>query len=381
MATARLIKISAGICGAAAVRWRRTVALKWILEVEETNMDTAVMTDLRECTRLVAPQTTSAAYCSARARLMVSLWEQLMGLVSSHTLKLQWLRRGPLLAASKFRWELRTGVNKRLYEYFCTKCFAYLVEISIKDSRWVLRKAASLWTHGKYCVHSTRTAMVDLGLSVPDGGLVPNGARCGVGRMCVDQVCTERADVAYPCRDIGDGDCGGVNRGVCNNNGHCHCAVGHAPPACLSLGYGGSVDSNPASIRATDEGATETLVFIDPAFQTQNAFPQEAVWIILVVLAVLGTTALAWVFRNKIREQSGQCRELLSFCFRYRQPQVDSMKGYKTLSTEESELDQPKPAAWRFAVRRESCPVGICLYWCDDVKTSFIFFPFLIGLF
>ena len=260
--------------------------------------------------------------------------------------------------------------------------------------------------------------MVDLGLSVPDGGLVPNGARCGDGRMCVNQVCTELADVAYPYHDIGDGDCGGVNRGVCNNNGHCHCTVGHAPPACLSLGYGGSVDSNPASIRATDEDATEyptryptdyptdsmipsvasedvsdvTMdqattqlttempVVIEPAFQTRNAFPQAAVWIPLVVLAVLGTAAFAWVFRDKIREQSGQCWELLSSWFRYRQPHVDSRKGYKTLSTEESELDEPKPAAWRFAVRREPCPVEFCLYWCDDVKDEFDFFWFLIGL-
>ena len=36
-------------------------------------------------------------------------------------------------------------------------------------------------------------------------------------------------------------------RQVCNNLGHCHCEVGYAPPTCESPGYGGSIDSGPAS--------------------------------------------------------------------------------------------------------------------------------------
>lgn len=87
-----------------------------------------------------------------------------------------------------------------------------------------------------------RSAIVDLGLFNMDPGLVPNGAKCGHEKVCVNQKC-------IPVSSIKNGeclyDCNG--NGVCNNKGNCHCDKGYSPPYCISHGPGGSVDSGPPS--------------------------------------------------------------------------------------------------------------------------------------
>lgn len=90
-----------------------------------------------------------------------------------------------------------------------------------------------------------RTAIIDLGLQSTDPGLTPDGAKCGVDKMCVNQKCRSIASV------ISDGkgksclnDCNG--RGICNSEGNCHCEKGFSPPDCVDPGPGGSVDSGPA---------------------------------------------------------------------------------------------------------------------------------------
>lgn len=90
-----------------------------------------------------------------------------------------------------------------------------------------------------------RTAIVDLGLESTDPGLTPNGAKCGVDKMCVNQKCMAieqviRAGKGTPCEN----DCNG--HGVCNSEGHCHCDNNFSPPDCLEPGPGGSIDSGPA---------------------------------------------------------------------------------------------------------------------------------------
>nr|CAD7443280.1 unnamed protein product [Timema bartmani] len=88
-----------------------------------------------------------------------------------------------------------------------------------------------------------RTAIVDLGLNQVDPGLAPDGAKCGDGKMCVNQ----------KCMSVGSLRKGGVcpkacsGNGVCNSLGHCHCIVGFSPPNCDYPGTGGSEDSGPAS--------------------------------------------------------------------------------------------------------------------------------------
>lgn len=89
-----------------------------------------------------------------------------------------------------------------------------------------------------------RTAIVDLGLETMDPGLTPNGAKCGEGKMCMNQTCVNieslQSNFAM-CKD----NCNG--NGVCNSLGNCHCDIGFAPPFCDKPGPGGSVDSGPAS--------------------------------------------------------------------------------------------------------------------------------------
>ncbi|KAL3269603.1 hypothetical protein HHI36_008667 [Cryptolaemus montrouzieri] len=89
-----------------------------------------------------------------------------------------------------------------------------------------------------------RNAIVDLGINQIDPGLAPDGAACGVGKMCVNQRCMSvenlRAE-GVKCPD----NCN--NNGWCNNLGHCHCKDGFSPPYCEVPGPGGSEDSGPAS--------------------------------------------------------------------------------------------------------------------------------------
>uniref|UniRef100_A0A1S4GI55 Disintegrin and metalloproteinase domain-containing protein 12 n=1 Tax=Anopheles gambiae TaxID=7165 RepID=A0A1S4GI55_ANOGA len=91
-----------------------------------------------------------------------------------------------------------------------------------------------------------RTAIVDLGLQKVDPGLTPDGAKCGEGKMCLNQMCMS----VEKLRASGSGaacpeNCNG--NGVCNSEGHCHCDLGFAPPLCNLDGFGGSLDSGPAS--------------------------------------------------------------------------------------------------------------------------------------
>ncbi|XP_025094501.1 disintegrin and metalloproteinase domain-containing protein 12-like [Pomacea canaliculata] len=91
-----------------------------------------------------------------------------------------------------------------------------------------------------------RSAMLDVGLDMPDPGLVPDGAKCEENKsgMCPIQ----KLDIPQ-CPD-----CHG--NGVCNSKGHCHCHVGYAPPLCDRPGFGGSIDSGPA----TNEYAKKDLL-------------------------------------------------------------------------------------------------------------------------
>ncbi|XP_050071773.1 uncharacterized protein LOC126559645 [Anopheles maculipalpis] len=99
-----------------------------------------------------------------------------------------------------------------------------------------------------------RTAIVDLGLQKVDPGLTPDGAKCGEGKMCLNQMCMS----VEKLRAGGSGAACPENcndKGVCNSEGHCHCEPGFAPPFCNLPGYGGSLDSGPA----TDPNATASF--------------------------------------------------------------------------------------------------------------------------
>ncbi|RVE44055.1 hypothetical protein evm_011292 [Chilo suppressalis] len=94
-----------------------------------------------------------------------------------------------------------------------------------------------------------RTAIIDLGLSDVDPGMVPDGAKCGHEKMCLNQRCVSvqsvQAAVAHKETSDCPSECNG--HGICNSEGHCHCEDGFAPPLCVLPGAGGSYDSGPAT--------------------------------------------------------------------------------------------------------------------------------------
>ncbi|XP_022902452.2 disintegrin and metalloproteinase domain-containing protein 12 isoform X1 [Onthophagus taurus] len=127
-----------------------------------------------------------------------------------------------------------------------------------------------------------RTALVDLGLNQIDPGLAPDGAKCGDGKMCVNQKCLPVANLRAQGKTCPN-DCNG--NGVCNNLGHCHCKDGFAPPYCDYPGVGGSEDSGPAS---------------DPNAQTM--FVKVVYIIFLVIVPILALIAfLAYYTRHNLK--------------------------------------------------------------------------------
>ncbi|XP_060806966.1 disintegrin and metalloproteinase domain-containing protein adm-2 [Amyelois transitella] len=94
-----------------------------------------------------------------------------------------------------------------------------------------------------------RTAIIDLGLSDADPGMVPDGASCGPQHMCLSQRCVPvdyvRELISQKQSSVCPSNCSG--HGICNSEGHCHCEEGFAPPICSLPGPGGSVDSGPAT--------------------------------------------------------------------------------------------------------------------------------------
>ncbi|XP_043958719.1 disintegrin and metalloproteinase domain-containing protein 9 isoform X1 [Gambusia affinis] len=95
---------------------------------------------------------------------------------------------------------------------------------------------------GSRCVN----ADFNLGTDVLDPAYVKPGSPCDKGKTCMDFKCVN-ASVLVP--NLGcDAQTTCSGRGVCNNQGHCHCDDGWAPPNCNTAGRGGSIDSGPAMI-------------------------------------------------------------------------------------------------------------------------------------
>ncbi|CAG9763797.1 unnamed protein product [Ceutorhynchus assimilis] len=122
-----------------------------------------------------------------------------------------------------------------------------------------------------------RTAIVDLGTNQIDPGMTADGARCGDGKMCVNQRCVEALSLRKQTPSCQE-DCNG--NGWCNNRGHCHCKDGFAPPNCKYPGPGGSEDSGPASDPNAHQGVVIALFII-----FLGVIPMLAVMAILIYYA------------------------------------------------------------------------------------------------
>ncbi|XP_063629939.1 disintegrin and metalloproteinase domain-containing protein 33-like [Cydia splendana] len=86
-----------------------------------------------------------------------------------------------------------------------------------------------------------------VGLRDVDPGLVPDGAKCGPDKMCMQQRCVSVEQVREIAQRAAGSFCPSncSEHGVCNSNGNCHCEEGYAPPLCSLPGAGGSYDSGP----------------------------------------------------------------------------------------------------------------------------------------
>ncbi|XP_041703871.2 disintegrin and metalloproteinase domain-containing protein 19 isoform X2 [Coregonus clupeaformis] len=73
-----------------------------------------------------------------------------------------------------------------------------------------------------------------------DPGLVMTGTKCGEDSICFGGECR---NASFLSADECNAKCHG--HGLCNNNHHCHCDSGWAPPLCDQEGTGGSIDSGP----------------------------------------------------------------------------------------------------------------------------------------
>ncbi|XP_053496653.1 disintegrin and metalloproteinase domain-containing protein 9 [Ictalurus furcatus] len=96
---------------------------------------------------------------------------------------------------------------------------------------------------------SCRNADFNLGTDVLDPGYVKTATVCAAGRVCVNFQCVNSSVLTQGQKCDAVKDCN--SNGVCNNNAHCHCNNGWAPPDCKTWGRGGSVDSGPAQIDYT----------------------------------------------------------------------------------------------------------------------------------
>ncbi|XP_029933164.1 disintegrin and metalloproteinase domain-containing protein 9 isoform X2 [Myripristis murdjan] len=95
---------------------------------------------------------------------------------------------------------------------------------------------------GESCVN----ADFNLGTDVLDPAYVNPGSPCAEGKTCLDFKCVNASLLLSDLNCDAQTTCTG--RGVCNNQGNCHCNNGWAPPNCDKPGRGGSIDSGPAEI-------------------------------------------------------------------------------------------------------------------------------------
>ncbi|XP_058650239.1 disintegrin and metalloproteinase domain-containing protein 9 isoform X2 [Onychostoma macrolepis] len=85
-----------------------------------------------------------------------------------------------------------------------------------------------------------------MGPDVPDPAYVKTGSVCAPGKACLDFTCLNSSVLDQSQKCDSQRNCN--SNGVCNDQFHCHCNNGWAPPNCDRAGRGGSIDSGPAQI-------------------------------------------------------------------------------------------------------------------------------------
>ncbi|RUS76181.1 hypothetical protein EGW08_016059, partial [Elysia chlorotica] len=117
-----------------------------------------------------------------------------------------------------------------------------------RDNLAIAKKASFLRRGNSQYV--CRSAVLDVGMDMPDPGFSGDGVKCEHNKICLNQQCTSLGKLRIKQCPL---NCNG--HGACNSEGQCHCHHGYAPPLCDKPGYGGSVHSGPAS---NSNGSTAT---------------------------------------------------------------------------------------------------------------------------
>ncbi|XP_054571644.1 disintegrin and metalloproteinase domain-containing protein 29-like [Eptesicus fuscus] len=101
------------------------------------------------------------------------------------------------------------------------------------------------------------------GTETTDAGFVRTGTPCRSKKFCDKGSCNSSIEaINYNCHPS---KCN--YRGVCNNQGNCHCHVGWDPPRCINPGAGGSVDSGPPPRRTRSVKTNPmSIVYLRVAF-------------------------------------------------------------------------------------------------------------------
>lgn len=101
-----------------------------------------------------------------------------------------------------------------------------------------MKPPVTVYIEGKKVVCYFGVTTVDMDLQDPT--ITDAGVKCGNKSICIDHKCTPFETLTHikECSS----DCIKA-RGVCNNNGNCHCPKGRACPNCILAGPGGSADS------------------------------------------------------------------------------------------------------------------------------------------
>lgn len=143
--------------------------------------------------------------------------------------------------------------------------------------------------HNHSTVHSTHfdgyncwSTDYHFGMNVPDIGEVKDGTECGPGLLCLERKCVFMPAWEESCMPM---FCN--KRGICNNKHHCHCNEYWAPPNCLKMGYGGSIDSGPP-----------------PQRRSQNVFYIAfLVWILVFILSTILLLCLLCLENKRYEER------------------------------------------------------------------------------
>nr|XP_004658988.2 disintegrin and metalloproteinase domain-containing protein 30 [Jaculus jaculus] len=92
---------------------------------------------------------------------------------------------------------------------------------------------------------------------IPDIGVINDGTSCGPNKVCMNSTCVDSSVLNFDCWPQ---KCN--SRGTCNQKRNCHCRYGWAPPLCVEVGYGGSIDSGPPGLMKEQVPSPFLILFI-----------------------------------------------------------------------------------------------------------------------